>query len=96
MQIILFVEKTAKSQKLKPVKISCYMIFQSLYVICNVFDALSKDLDLVDNLLLCNVFAEETASAQSGALYKPMAKLSATVMEQKIKTELAPPKLVCA
>ncbi|XP_020630780.1 U2 snRNP-associated SURP motif-containing protein-like [Orbicella faveolata] len=36
---------------------------------------------------------EETASAQAGALYKPMAKLSATVMEQKIKTELAPPKL---
>jgi len=44
---------------------------------------------------LCNVFAEETASAQSGALYKPMAKLSAAVMEQKIKTELATPKLVC-
>jgi len=28
-------------------------------------------------------------------LYKPMAKLSATIMEQKIKTELAQPKLVC-
>lgn len=40
-------------------------------------------------------FAEETASAQAGALYKPMAKLSATVMEQKIKTELAAPKTVC-
>ena len=40
-------------------------------------------------------FAEETASAQAGALYKPMAKLSATVMEQKVKTELAAPKTVC-
>jgi len=66
-----------------------------LLIICNAFDALSKDLNHVDKVLSCNVFAEETASAQAGALYKPMAKLSATVMEQKIKTELAPPKLVC-
>ncbi|KAJ7390317.1 U2 snRNP-associated SURP domain-containing protein [Desmophyllum pertusum] len=36
---------------------------------------------------------EETASAQAGALYKPMATLSATIMEQKIKTELVQPKL---
>lgn len=40
-------------------------------------------------------FTEETASAQAGALYKPMAKLSASVMEEKIKTELVQPKLVC-
>ena len=45
---------------------------------------------------LCYViFAEETVSAQAGALYKPMAKLSASVMEQKIKTDLVQPKLVC-
>ncbi|KAJ7369313.1 hypothetical protein OS493_039851, partial [Desmophyllum pertusum] len=36
---------------------------------------------------------EETASAQARALYKPMATLSATIMEQKIKTELVQPKL---
>ena len=48
----------------------------------------------VDKLLSCIVFAEETPSSHAGALYKPMAKLSATIMEQKIKTELAQPKLV--
>ena len=44
---------------------------------------------------VCECFTEETASAQAGALYKPMAKISATVMEEKIKTELAAPKVVC-
>ena len=37
-------------------------------------------------------FSEETVSSKAGALYKPMAKLSATVMEQKIKAEFSQAK----
>ncbi|XP_073256675.1 U2 snRNP-associated SURP motif-containing protein-like [Porites lutea] len=36
---------------------------------------------------------EETASLKAGALYKPMAKVTAAVMEEKIKTEFSQPKL---
>ena len=44
---------------------------------------------------VCFTLSEESSSSHTGKTYKPMAKLSSTVMEQKMKTLEPPPKLVC-
>ncbi|CAH3149384.1 unnamed protein product [Pocillopora meandrina] len=80
-----------KAEKLSKAESECAEVFADF--VASFEDARVAGKTFVRGNTINPETKEETASAQAGALYKPMAKISATVMEEKIKTELAAPKV---